>query len=261
MADQNQTLSLGPASRTAQQKEGFEKLNPAGSKRQERAHRILDAAAGLILRWGYNKTTIDDIARQAGVAKGTIYLHWKTRDELFAALIKRESLAFAVDFKHRILSDPAGAMLRGIARHSTLAVLKRPLLKALLLRDQDVLGKLARSEFSDAAYIQRVAGFKSFLEFMRQHGLARTDLSLQAQVHIWAAISAGFFLMVPLTPAEFSIPDEELANLMAETVHRALESGRSISADELQLVSEAFLKYLDHSVATAKEGLQEELES
>ncbi len=49
-------------------------------KRQERAERILDAAAALIQRWGYNKTTIDDIAKQAGVAKGTIYLHWKTRD-------------------------------------------------------------------------------------------------------------------------------------------------------------------------------------
>lgn len=47
------------------------------SKRQERAHRILDAAAELVLRWGYKKTTIDDIAKQAKVAKGTIYLHWK----------------------------------------------------------------------------------------------------------------------------------------------------------------------------------------
>ena len=42
------------------------------SKRQDRARRILDAAAELIQRWGYNKTTIDDIARQAGGAKGTI---------------------------------------------------------------------------------------------------------------------------------------------------------------------------------------------
>ena len=45
-----------------------------------------DAATALILRWGYNKTTIDDIARQAGVGKGTVYLHWNTREELFATL-------------------------------------------------------------------------------------------------------------------------------------------------------------------------------
>ncbi len=59
------------------------------SRRQGRADRILDAAAELILRWGYRKTTIDDIARQAGVAKGTIYLHWKTREDLFMALLTR----------------------------------------------------------------------------------------------------------------------------------------------------------------------------
>lgn len=264
MANQSQTLPHGSASQSAQKKEGFgmaSPVNPAGSKRLERAHRILDAAAALIVRWGYDKTTIDDIARRAGVAKGTIYLHWKTREELFAALIKRERLEFAEDFRQRIAADPAGAMLRGIAKHSMLAVLKRPLLKALFLRDQDVLGKLAQSELSDTAYRERLAGFKAFLEFMRQHGLARTDLNLQAQVHIWAAISAGFFLVAPLTPAEFSLPDEELAELMAETVHRTLESGRSVSADELQTASETFVEYLDHSVTTAKERFQEELGS
>jgi len=52
-------------------------------RRQERARRILDAAVALILLWGYNQTAIDDVARQAGVAKGTIYLlYWKTRENL-----------------------------------------------------------------------------------------------------------------------------------------------------------------------------------
>src|SRR5512133_3239278 len=122
-------------------------------KRTERAHRILDAATALILRWGYNKTTIDDIARQAGVAKGTIYLHWKTREALFAGLMTREKLLFAQDFKRRILADPEGCTLRGIAKHTALAVLHRPLIKALVLRDQEVLGKLAGSELSTTAYL------------------------------------------------------------------------------------------------------------
>src|SRR5437773_10947704 len=78
------------------------------SRRQERAERILDAAAELILRWGYRKTTIDDIARQARVAKGTIYLHWKTREDLFMALSIREAFKLGDDMKLRIASDPEG---------------------------------------------------------------------------------------------------------------------------------------------------------
>ncbi len=167
------------------------------SKRQARAYRILDAASALILRWGYNKTTIDDIARQAGVAKGTIYLHWKTREGLFQALLKRERLEHAKDFRQRILADPEGALLRGVAKHSVLALTKRPFLKAILLHDMDILGKLAPSELNSTAYAERLAGFKGYLELLRHYGLVRTDLSLQAEVHIWSAVFAGFFLGAP----------------------------------------------------------------
>ncbi len=77
-----------------------------GSRRQERAERILDAASELIQRWGYNKTTIDDIAKQAGVAKGTIYLHWKTREDLFRALMNREEMLMAEDIRQRMAATP-----------------------------------------------------------------------------------------------------------------------------------------------------------
>src|SRR2546429_7578253 len=96
------------------------------SWRQERADRILDAAAELILRWGYRKTTIDDIARQAGVAKGTLYLHWKTREELVAALLKREKGELAEDIKERIILYPEGGTLRGILKHYAPGLMKSP---------------------------------------------------------------------------------------------------------------------------------------
>src|SRR6478672_9596658 len=112
---------------------------PEADRRQERAERILDAAAALILRWGYKKTTIDDIARQAGVAKGTIYLHWKTREDLFVALATREDIKLAEDIKRRIASDPEGSTLRGFVKHTTLALMKNPLVKAMLLNDTEML--------------------------------------------------------------------------------------------------------------------------
>ncbi len=229
------------------------------SRRKARAHRILDVAAALILRWGYHKTTIDDIARQAGVAKGTIYLHWKTREALFAALMKREKLELAEDLKQRITADPTGATLRGIFKHSALALMQRPLLKAVFLRDMEVLGKLAQSEQSGAAYTERLEGFKTYLELLREHGLVRTDLSLRAQVYMLSAIFTGFFLVAPLMPDEFAQSDEELADLIAETVHCTLEPGRTVPSDALQTVSHAFMQYLNRATAKAQEQFQQEI--
>ncbi len=230
------------------------------SKREARAQRILDAAAALILRWGYSKTTLDDVAKQAGVAKGTLYLHWNTREELFVALIKREKLALAEDFKRRIAADPEGATLHGLLKHSALALLERPLLKAVLLRDMDVLGKLAHSEHSSAAYAERMEGFKTYLEVLREHNLVRTDLSLRTQVYLLGALFAGFFLVAPLMPGEFMLPDEELAELLAETVRCTLEPAHAAPTDALQAASHAFTQYLNRTTAIVEEQFQQEVE-
>lgn len=243
----------------AHQSQRASTYEPEVSRREVRAQRILDAAAALILRWGYHKTTLDDVSRQAGVAKGTMYLHWKTREELFAALLKREKVELAKDLKQRILDDPAGATLRGILKHAALALMKRPLLKAVLLRDMEVLGKLVHSEHSGAAYAERLAGFKTYLEFLREQDLVRTDLSLRAQMYMLSAIFTGFFLVMPLMPDEFTLSDEEIADLMAETVHCTLEPGRPVPSNELQSVSYIFMQYLDRDTAIRQEQFQQEV--
>ena len=61
--------------------------------RVERADRILDTARQLLLSWGYRRVTIDELARRAGVGKGTIYLHWRSREEVFHAVSAREAAA------------------------------------------------------------------------------------------------------------------------------------------------------------------------
>jgi len=47
---------------------------------------ILGAALELFGRYGYRRTSIDDIARQAGVAKGTVYLYVENKEALFRTL-------------------------------------------------------------------------------------------------------------------------------------------------------------------------------
>lgn len=50
---------------------------------------LLSAATETFARFGYKKTSIDDIARRAGIGKGTVYLHFESKEELFGAVVRR----------------------------------------------------------------------------------------------------------------------------------------------------------------------------
>ncbi len=224
------------------------------SKRQERAQRILDAASELIQRWGYRKTTIDDIAKQAGVAKGTIYLHWKTREELFMALILRERLNAGKQLAQQLADTPDGGTLHAIIKYATLAALQNPLLKALMIRDTDMLGELARSHSGELDIEQRTASSHQLINTMRDKGLVRTDISLEAQIYMLSAIATGFIVVDQFLPDRYILPQQEAMNLLAETIQRTFEE-RQPSPPEQQEMVVAF----DHVLEDMRDRHQEEL--
>ncbi len=51
---------------------------------------ILQAGKRVFQRWGPGKTTMEDIAREAGKGKSTLYYYYKNRDEIFTAVIRME---------------------------------------------------------------------------------------------------------------------------------------------------------------------------
>ncbi len=50
---------------------------------------ILNAATEIFARFGFKKASIDDIARRAGIGKGTVYLHFESKEELFGEVNRR----------------------------------------------------------------------------------------------------------------------------------------------------------------------------
>jgi AcrR family transcriptional regulator len=61
-----------------------------------RRAQILAAAQACFGRTGYHKTTMDDIVREAGLSKGSLYWHFKSKDEIFLALLdEAENAIFA----------------------------------------------------------------------------------------------------------------------------------------------------------------------
>jgi AcrR family transcriptional regulator len=57
----------------------------------EARRQILAAAESVIARYGVSKTTMDDIGKQAGVSRPTVYRYFGDRDNLLAALIERRA--------------------------------------------------------------------------------------------------------------------------------------------------------------------------
>ncbi|KAB8195885.1 TetR family transcriptional regulator [Nonomuraea phyllanthi] len=208
------------------------------ARRLERAHEILDAAAELILRWGYDKTTIDDVAKRAGVAKGTIYLHWKTRDELFAALLRRERVLLLEEIR-----AGAPATVSELFGRFAGTALRRPLLRAVLLGDSEVLGKLTRMKRHSTTGLELGGAFGDYIGRLIKHGAVREEPG--DHVMVITSIVYGFVHLPDMLPDEARLSDDRIAELVADTVERAMSTGRSLPAEDARAVARATLDFLD----------------
>ncbi len=231
------------------------------SSHETRGERILEAAAQLIVRWGYKKTTVDDIAREAGVAKGTIYLHWKTREELFKAVLVREELKLMDDLRQRIADDPEGTTLHGLMKHATFVTLERPIWKAVLTQDAEMLGELTQSEYATHASQETMKSFLIYYETLRGQGLIRSDLSVKQFVFMLTNITMGFLLSDPFIPDDFKLTNEEAAELLADTIKRTFASIAPVAPEQQQRLTQAFNQYVEHEVDALQQQQKNERET
>lgn len=57
-------------------------------RKEDRPQEIADAAFATFAEKGYSATRIDDVAKRAGISKGLTYLYYKTKEDLFKAVVK-----------------------------------------------------------------------------------------------------------------------------------------------------------------------------
>lgn len=193
------------------------------SKQHARAERILDVAADLLLRWGYKRITIEDIAKQAGVGKGTVYLHWKTREALFETLLLRELVTVLRLVIARMRDDPHEVLLHRMMRSYLLLAMSRPLARAFFTGNLEVLDKLVENGIDGALKTQQLIASWDYFALLRDKGLVRTDMSFVEQAYALKATATGFFLIDPFLADELQLPLEQKADMLAQTIHNAFE--------------------------------------
>jgi AcrR family transcriptional regulator len=141
-------------------------------QKQDRERRILAAARSLFDRNGYAKTSMEDVAERAGLAVGTLYNYFRSKDDLLLAIMRREADRL-LRIAEGIVADPPDDAVVAIAAMADLFVesisadermLWRELFAASIGSPQDLGARLLELD------MQIVAQLSALLEKMKIQG-------------------------------------------------------------------------------------------
>jgi TetR/AcrR family acrAB operon transcriptional repressor len=207
----------------------FMKTQRFSQKRLDRPNRILEAASTLITHYGYDKTTVDEIAHEAGVSKGAIYLTWPSKDDLFDALLAHEMEKLLLDLRARIEADSQGCTLTGLYTHTLLALQQNPLISALYLRDGKILGDFVHRQDAQR-YTNRLMLGATAISQYQAAGLIRADLSPEVIAYLFGLLALGFMNISSVIPADQAPSLAETAMAMSALVQNGLTGAKGNSA-------------------------------
>ena len=184
--------------------EGF--VRPTAELKQaQKRERILNAATNLFVTHGYRKTSVDEVACAAGVAKGTVYLYYNNKAELLFHAIALEKLHYLSAFKP--LFDPSMSALDRLHGFISLAITwshKLPLLAkfsrgdhelelVLLEVDSGLLEQVNEMQVSFITHlIDAATGQALTPEALHQRAAALVDL-------MFAVITSGRMIQTGMT--------------------------------------------------------------
>ena len=190
----------------------------AGSDKRET---ILDAAFDLFRHYGYRRTSMEDIARAAGVAKGTLYLYFTSKEDLFEAIA-------------RMLAARMLEAIQEAARHDL------PLEELLLGVLDAKLGTVWRSIYSsphaaelmdpkhqlpDDVFTEVDTAFGTIMRELIQKGVKSGELDPKAAG--FTAESAAETLVRAAYGAEKSPNEADFHRMLANIVHMTLRGLRA----------------------------------
>jgi AcrR family transcriptional regulator len=227
----------------------------SGLDRRERADRILDTARDLLLAWGYRRVTIDELARRAGVGKGTVYLHWPSREEVFHAVSAREAAEMADAIVGAVRDDPTEVALHRHLRRLFVEAMNRPVLRALYTRDADTLGTFLATAHHHRLEESKLGVNRDYLAVLAAESMLRPDLRLTDLDYTLPTIVFGFFVAEPFHPPAIRLTLEQKADQLAQTIQRAFEPTDPPSSDTVKRAAAKALPILerlarDHRAAT-----------
>lgn len=197
---------------------------------QSRADAIAEAAFELFAQHGYADTKMDAVAKRAGVAKGTLYLYFASKEELFRGVIERKiaPIIAALAKGRAETSASTGELLGGLyARVADLIRSGAPNVFRM------VIGESARfPELATIYFDQIIEPGLAELSALLARGVERGDIRSAPVVHHPEALMAPAVLAMlwqVLFSARHPIDPEALLEAHAELVMRGLRPAEDSS--------------------------------
>ncbi len=195
---------------------------------QARAQAILDVTADLLLRYGYNKVTMSDVADAVGLNRRLVYLLFPSKDALVEALLRRELNTYAEMWSRYLDRDPLGGSVASVYR-GLLATLKQlPLMAAMYTRDEQTFGKyLSRPGSFFASWPPDPGPTQEYLQAMQGVGAVRQDINTRAVAFILDALTPSILAALSARTRalrdDSNKPDQPSFDELVETVAELCE--------------------------------------
>lgn len=185
--------------------------------------KILDAAKHLFMRFGYDKTTLNDVAGEAGLSKSTLYARWGKKEDLFGAVLWRESLRYSKAWFARMEADSQGGTFAAIYKNALLALQDNEFILLVYNRDRRILGSYLQRPELNGLYEQRAAMSANILTQFQAAGLVRSDIDPAVVSFVMTGLQVGLLRMGEVIPAERLPSLEAIMDVTTEMINRYLE--------------------------------------
>jgi AcrR family transcriptional regulator len=204
-----------------------------GIDEKERERAILDATAQLLLRHGYNKVTMSDVADAVGLNRRLVYMLFPSKDALIHALLLRELNSYAEVWNRYLERDPLGGTVASVYRGLLAALKQLPLMAAIYRRDAQTFGKyLYRPGSFFASWPPDPGPTREYLQAMQEIGVIRQDINASAMAFILDALTPSILAALSSDRSasldDSTRPDQpsfdELVETVAELCERLLTS-------------------------------------
>ncbi len=175
-------------------------------ERPPNAERILEAAEECFARYGFQKTSMEDIAREAGLSRRSVYRHFPDKAALFGEVAAARTRIFLDEIMRRTARlDGLSAQIEEVARLTDRFVRDDPISAALLRADPDSLARMVTTEARELLRMAMEA-IVPLIETARERGELRTDLEVMRAAE-W--IARMIFSLVATPSVTFDVDDPE----------------------------------------------------